>query len=73
MDSRQAKKRSGVCGLGQEFNAAVLKDTKAAMEACTELTEGTVGKSLEQFLKKSIVDPGLGEKLAKAPLASVVT
>lgn len=39
-------------------------DTKAAMEAVTELTEGTVGKSLKKFLKKNIVDPGLGEQLA---------
>lgn len=39
-------------------------DTKAAMEAVTELTEGTVGKSLKKFLKKNIVDPGLGDKLA---------
>jgi len=31
-------------------------DTKAAMEAATELTEGTVGKSLKKFLKKNIVD-----------------
>ena len=29
-------------------------DTKAAMEACTELTEGTVGKSLKKFLKKML-------------------
>eukprot|EP00401_Gymnodinium_catenatum_P015720 CAMPEP_0117546594 /NCGR_PEP_ID=MMETSP0784-20121206/46685_1 /TAXON_ID=39447 /ORGANISM="" /LENGTH=494 /DNA_ID=CAMNT_0005343465 /DNA_START=81 /DNA_END=1562 /DNA_ORIENTATION=+ len=39
-------------------------DTKAAMEAATELTEGTLGKSLKKFLKKNIVDPELGEKLA---------
>jgi len=39
-------------------------DTKAAMEACTELTEGSVGKALKKFLKKNIVDPGLGESLA---------
>mmetsp|Transcript_4625 Transcript_4625/g.11875 ORF Transcript_4625/g.11875 Transcript_4625/m.11875 type:complete len:500 (-) Transcript_4625:305-1804(-) len=39
-------------------------DTKAAMEAATELTEGTCGKSLKKFLKKNIVDPGLGESLA---------
>eukprot|EP00931_Biecheleriopsis_adriatica_P074574 TRINITY_DN48602_c0_g1_i1.p1 TRINITY_DN48602_c0_g1~~TRINITY_DN48602_c0_g1_i1.p1 ORF type:complete len:496 (-),score=181.26 TRINITY_DN48602_c0_g1_i1:65-1552(-) len=39
-------------------------DTKAAMEACTELTEGTVGKSLKKFLKKNIVDAGLTESLA---------
>merc|ERR1711920_648245 len=38
-------------------------DTKAAMEAATELTEGAVGKSLKKFLKKNIVDPGLGDKL----------
>lgn len=40
------------------------EDTKAAMEACTELTEGTVGKGLKKFLKKSIVDAGLTENLA---------
>jgi nucleolar protein 58 len=39
-------------------------DTKAAMDAAMELTEGTVGKSLKKFLKKNIVDPGLGDKLA---------
>lgn len=39
-------------------------DTKAAMEACTELTEGTVGKSLKKFLKKNILDAGLSENLA---------
>lgn len=39
-------------------------DTKAAMEACTELTEGTVGKSLKKFLKKNIVDAGLSDNLA---------
>eukprot|EP00929_Paragymnodinium_shiwhaense_P097074 TRINITY_DN5884_c0_g1_i5.p1 TRINITY_DN5884_c0_g1~~TRINITY_DN5884_c0_g1_i5.p1 ORF type:complete len:496 (-),score=184.79 TRINITY_DN5884_c0_g1_i5:159-1646(-) len=39
-------------------------DTKAAMEAATELTEGSVGKGLKKFLKKNIVDPGLGENLA---------
>jgi len=39
------------------------EDTKAAMEACTELTEGTVGKGLKKFLKKSIVDAGLTENL----------
>eukprot|EP00418_Pyrodinium_bahamense_P009920 CAMPEP_0179108662 /NCGR_PEP_ID=MMETSP0796-20121207/50626_1 /TAXON_ID=73915 /ORGANISM="Pyrodinium bahamense, Strain pbaha01" /LENGTH=516 /DNA_ID=CAMNT_0020806741 /DNA_START=66 /DNA_END=1616 /DNA_ORIENTATION=+ len=39
-------------------------DTKAAMEAATDLTEGVVGKSLKKFLKKNIVDPGLGESLA---------
>jgi len=39
-------------------------DTKAAMEAATELTEGTVGKSLKKFLKKNIVDTGMGENLA---------
>jgi len=39
------------------------EDTKAAMEACTELTEGTVGKDLKKFLKKSIVDAGLTENL----------
>mmetsp|Transcript_52518 Transcript_52518/g.94200 ORF Transcript_52518/g.94200 Transcript_52518/m.94200 type:complete len:500 (+) Transcript_52518:84-1583(+) len=39
-------------------------DTKAAMEACTELTEGTVGKSLKKFLKKNIVDAGLSDSLA---------
>jgi len=38
-------------------------DTKAAMEAATELTEGTVGKSLKKFLKKNIVDAGLEESL----------
>jgi len=40
------------------------KDTKDAMEACTELTEGTVGKSLKKFLKRNIVDAGLEENLA---------
>lgn len=40
------------------------KDTKDAMEACTDLTEGTVGKSLKKFLKKNIVDAGLSENLA---------
>jgi len=39
-------------------------DTKAAMEAATELTEGTVGKSLKKFLKKNIVDAGLSDSLA---------
>jgi nucleolar protein 58 len=39
-------------------------DTKAAMEAATELTEGTMGKGLKKLLKKNIVDPGLGENLA---------
>jgi len=39
-------------------------DTKAAMEAATELTEGTVGKTLKKFLKKNIVDKGLEESLA---------
>eukprot|EP00930_Biecheleria_cincta_P068320 TRINITY_DN5565_c0_g1_i2.p1 TRINITY_DN5565_c0_g1~~TRINITY_DN5565_c0_g1_i2.p1 ORF type:complete len:524 (-),score=160.35 TRINITY_DN5565_c0_g1_i2:109-1446(-) len=34
------------------------------MEACTELTEGTVGKSLKKFLKKNIVDAGLSDNLA---------
>mmetsp|Transcript_92428 Transcript_92428/g.146119 ORF Transcript_92428/g.146119 Transcript_92428/m.146119 type:complete len:496 (-) Transcript_92428:78-1565(-) len=38
-------------------------DTKAAMEAATELTEGTVGKSLKKFLKKNIVDAGLEDSL----------
>lgn len=40
------------------------EDTKAAMEACTELTEGSVGKSLKKFLKKNVVDAGLTESLA---------
>jgi len=40
------------------------KDTKDAMEACTELTEGMVGKSLKKFLKKNIVDAGLEQQLA---------
>eukprot|EP00443_Scrippsiella_acuminata_P102228 CAMPEP_0115629812 /NCGR_PEP_ID=MMETSP0272-20121206/30142_1 /TAXON_ID=71861 /ORGANISM="Scrippsiella trochoidea, Strain CCMP3099" /LENGTH=488 /DNA_ID=CAMNT_0003066389 /DNA_START=133 /DNA_END=1596 /DNA_ORIENTATION=- len=40
------------------------KDTKDAMEACTELTEGTVGKSLKKFLKKNIVDAGVADNLA---------
>mmetsp|Transcript_58333 Transcript_58333/g.165884 ORF Transcript_58333/g.165884 Transcript_58333/m.165884 type:complete len:500 (-) Transcript_58333:71-1570(-) len=39
-------------------------DTKVAMEAVTELTEGVVGKGLKKFLKKNIVDPGLGESIA---------
>jgi len=39
-------------------------DTKAAMEAATELTEGVVGKSLKKFLKKNIVDKGLTDQLA---------
>jgi len=39
-------------------------DTKVAMEAATELTEGTVGKGLKKFLKKNVVDAGLSEKLA---------
>mmetsp|Transcript_63806 Transcript_63806/g.152159 ORF Transcript_63806/g.152159 Transcript_63806/m.152159 type:complete len:490 (-) Transcript_63806:149-1618(-) len=39
-------------------------DTKAAMEACTELTEGTVGKGLKKFLNKNIVNAGLQENLA---------
>lgn len=39
-------------------------DTKAAMDAATELTEGVVGKSLKKFLKKNIVDAGLSESLA---------
>jgi len=40
------------------------KDTKDAMEACTELTEGTLGKSLKKFLKKNIVDAGIADSLA---------
>jgi len=40
------------------------KDTKAALEACTELTEGSVGKSLKKFLKKNILDAGIGDSLA---------
>jgi len=39
-------------------------DTKAAMEAATELTEGVVGKSLKKFLKKNIVDKGMSDQLA---------
>jgi len=39
-------------------------DTKAAMEAATELTEGTVGKTLKKFLKKNIVDKQLEQNLA---------
>lgn len=39
-------------------------DTKAAMEVCTELTEGAVGKSLRKFLKKNILDAGLTANLA---------
>jgi len=39
------------------------KDTKAAMEAATEITESTVGKPLKKFLKKSIVDAGLTASL----------
>jgi nucleolar protein 58 len=39
-------------------------DTKKAMEVATELTEGVVGKGLKKFLKKNLVDPGLGESLA---------
>lgn len=39
-------------------------DTKAAMEAASDLTESVAGKSLKKFLKKNIVEPGLGEKLA---------
>lgn len=39
-------------------------DTKAAMEAATELTEGSVGKTLKKFLKKNIVDAGLEQSLA---------
>eukprot|EP00928_Gymnodinium_smaydae_P002989 TRINITY_DN11086_c4_g1_i1.p1 TRINITY_DN11086_c4_g1~~TRINITY_DN11086_c4_g1_i1.p1 ORF type:complete len:510 (+),score=164.87 TRINITY_DN11086_c4_g1_i1:89-1531(+) len=39
-------------------------DTKAAMEAATSLTEGTMDKSLKKFLKKNIVDTELGDKLA---------
>eukprot|EP00933_Yihiella_yeosuensis_P029901 TRINITY_DN23551_c0_g1_i1.p1 TRINITY_DN23551_c0_g1~~TRINITY_DN23551_c0_g1_i1.p1 ORF type:complete len:498 (-),score=172.57 TRINITY_DN23551_c0_g1_i1:163-1656(-) len=39
-------------------------DSKAAMEACTELTDGTVGKSLKKFLKKNIVDAGVSDSLA---------
>jgi len=40
------------------------KDTKDAMEACTELTEGALGKSLKKFLKKNIVDAGIADSLA---------
>jgi len=40
------------------------KDTKDAMEACTDLTEGMVGKALKKFLKKNIVDAGLEQQLA---------
>jgi len=39
-------------------------DTKAAMEAATELTEGAVGKTLKKFLKKNIVDKQLETNLA---------
>lgn len=39
-------------------------DTKAAMEAITDITEGNMGKSLKKFLKKNIVDKGLEENLA---------
>lgn len=39
-------------------------DTKAAMEAATELTEGAVGKTLKKFLKKNIVDAGVEQSLA---------
>jgi len=39
-------------------------DTTVAMEAATELTEGVAGKSLRKFLKKHVVEPGLGESLA---------
>jgi nucleolar protein 58 len=40
------------------------KDTKAAMEAATDIIEGQVGKSLKKFLKKNIVDQGVQDKLA---------
>lgn len=40
------------------------EDTKAAMDAAMQLTEGTVGKGLSKFLKKNIVEPGLGQSLA---------
>jgi len=39
------------------------EDTKAAMEAATQLIEGTLGKGLKKLLKKNIVDPGLGQSL----------
>jgi len=39
-------------------------DTKAAMEAASELTEGAVGKTLKKFLKKNIVDAGISDSIA---------
>jgi nucleolar protein 58 len=38
-------------------------DTKEAMQAATEITEGAVGKSLKKFLKKNIVDTELEQSL----------
>ena len=43
---------------------AKFKDTKAAMDASTELIEGKLGKSLKKFLKKNMVDREVQAQLA---------
>ena len=43
---------------------AKFKDTKAAMDASTELIEGKLGKSLKKFLKKNMVDREIKAQLA---------
>jgi len=55
--SSDAQRQVGLAAF-QEF-----ADTKVAMEAATELTEGVVGKSLKKFLKKNVVDAGLSDSL----------
>ena len=43
---------------------AKFKDTKAAMDASTELIEGKLGKSLKKFLKKNMVDKDIQDSIA---------
>lgn len=57
-DAADAKKQVSLTAFSK------FADTKAAMEAATELTEGACGKSLKKFLKKNMVDAGLADKLA---------
>ena len=40
------------------------KDSKHALDAATNLIEGTMGKPLSKFLKKNIVEAGLKDELA---------
>lgn len=40
------------------------EDTQAAMEGALELVDGTLGKPLKKFLKKHVVDVGLGQSIA---------